>query len=485
MKMIKRILITTILSLALFVSCNDALDIVQDGELNDATLFSSVGNMQLVLNEVYDQFSTGENDLLAGSELTDEVGIGDGGFPGNRYAFNIFTTDARAANIWNEMYQAINRANRLIEGATLFTPDPSELAEYNNILAQARVIRAMAHFRVMEYFSTDMSSDTALGGMLLDFVPTLQQQVPRAANGDLYTMILDDLAFADANLDMPTSGANSWYFINRNVINAFRARMFLYRKDYVNAEFFADRVINSSGISLATCEFTLPTNFPLTTDFRGHVEQDGFNSLDTPPIALGGDPVQQALWEMDQWIATSSPEYRQMWVDRIQGEMIFSLARPNNFGNFGSEYNTNQSYILGGSLRDMGRSLFNIFEQPLGGGAQDFRRWSFVDRSSLIVPGDGTDGTQGNDVLVIDKYPGKLGSHSSNDVKYLRMSEMYFIKAECRVEANDLGGAANLIQMVRQARNYIAGATVPTPSYGNSTEALCRYLVREKKRIMF
>ncbi len=481
----KRIYILMLLTIGFAISCDDALDIVQDGELNEQALFTSVDNMQLLLNEVYSQFTWTENDLMISSELTDEVGVGDGGFPNDTFTFNLFTTDAQANAIWTRGYRAINRANRLIEGAVLVTPDASELADYNNIVAQARAIRAMAHFRMMAFFSPDLTDNSALGVMLLDFVPTTQQQVPRATNGELYEMIDADLDFAAANLSNPTSGADSHYFINTNTINAFRARMFLYRGDHVNAELFADRVINSSGISLASCEFTLPANFPTTTDFRGHVMQDGFNSLDTPPIALGGDPVQQALWEMDQWIATSSPAYRQMWVDQSQGEMIFSLARPNNSNNFGSEYNTNQSYILGGPLRDMGRTLFNLFEQPLGGGAQDFRRWSFVDRSSLIVPGDGSDGTQFDDVLVIDKYPGKLGSHNSNDVKYLRMSEMYFIKAECRVEANDLGGAANLIQQVRQARNYIAGATVPTPSYGNRTEAYADILLERRKELCF
>ena len=62
---------------------------------------------------------------------------------------------------------------------------------------------------------------------------------------------------------------------------------------------------------------------------------------------------------------------------------------------------------------------------------------------------------------------------------------MYFIKAECRAEANDFTGAASLIQQVRQARNYIAGAIVPAPSYGNSTEANSDILMERYKELCF
>lgn len=104
-----------------FVSCDDALDIVQDGELNDETLFTSVGNMQLFLNETYDQVSI-QNDIMLSSRLTDEISVGDGGFPNETLSFNVFSTNGFAAAIWNQHYRAINYANRLIRGAGYFTP---------------------------------------------------------------------------------------------------------------------------------------------------------------------------------------------------------------------------------------------------------------------------------------------------------------------------------------------------------------------------
>jgi hypothetical protein len=73
-----------------------------------------------------------------------------------------------------------------------------------------------------------------------------------------------------------------------------------------------------------------------------------------------------------------------MWVDAAQGEILFAIDKPINKINFSSTYNTNGSYITGGPLYDMGRTLFNAYTQDLGGGAQDYRRWCFVDRSATI-----------------------------------------------------------------------------------------------------
>jgi len=478
----KKIFLIAITSLFVF-SCGDGIDIVQPGELNDERLFTNVENMQLFLNEVYDQLTI-QNDIRLSSILTDEVGLGDAGFSNETLRFFIVPTNGFAAAMWNQHNRAINFSNRLIRGAALFTPPAEDLDQYNNILAQARFIRAFCHFQLMTYFSTDLSDNSALGVMKLDFVPTTQQRVPRATNGELYDLIESDLDFVDANLNMPTAGPNNWKLINQNVVNAFKARMYLYRKDYTRADQFATNVINSSGINLASCTFNLPANFPLNTTIMSHVGAPGSTSFDSPPPA---GTIQFALFLMDRWTATAdSPMYKKMWVDSQQGEAIFSLARPNNASNFSSQYNTNQSYLLGGPLYDMGRTLYDLYTQPLGGGAQDFRRWAFVDRSATIAV-DPSTATQQSEVIVIDKYPGKQGSHNSNDLKVFRLSEMYFIKAECNARGfgGSLNTAASLIQQVRQNRNYIASATVPTPVYGNLQTALADILLERRKELCF
>jgi hypothetical protein len=459
-----------LLVVSLFSSCDDAIEIVQDGEINDAAVFTSVANMQLYLNETYDRVST-QNDIMVSSRLTDEVGLGIAGFPDQTHRFFVVSTNGFASGIWSQHYQAINYCNRLIRGAALYTPEASEEADYNNILAQARALRAFCHFQLLTYFSTDLSNDAAPGVMKMDYVPTITQLNPRATNGEVFELIEDDLSYAETNLTTPTTGANSWKFVNINVVNSLRARMYLYRKNYTLAEQYADAVIGGSGLNLSTSTFTNSAAIPQNTNVFAFT---------------AGQTTALTNMELPNATTVNAPEYRRMWTDQIQGEVLFALGRQNNVANFGSQYNTNQSNFGGGPLYDMGRTLFALFtdNNNLGGTARDYRRWTFVDRTSNYAADPNT-ATKENDNVIIDKYPGKVGNTGSNDLKVFRLSEMYFIKAECRVQAGDLTGAADLIRQVRQARNYIPSAVVPALSYANATAAYADILLERRKELCF
>jgi hypothetical protein len=477
---------------ALLFSCNDATEITQKGEINDEKLFTNVDNLQLFLTETYDRLNP-ETDILVSSQLSDEVAMGGAQTVSDIQRFFVLTTNGSADAIWTNHYNLINYCNRIIRGATYFTPPADDLAQYNSILAQARALRAFAHFQLMVYFSTDLSDNNALGVMLVDRVPVISDDIPRAINGDLFDFIEDDLAFAEANLGTPFAGttpvtaANSYKYINQNFISAFRARMYLYRKDYPQALTYANQVINARPLATSTFALTgAAAAYPLTSAVIPPVGPAAgsttINNIPTPPTLANS--VQRSLFSIDQWNSAGAPTYRKMWVDTEQGELLFALERPNNKTNFSSRYNTNGSYLTGAVLFDMGRTLFNLYTQPMGGGAEDFRRWSFVDRSSTISATPATASRIGEQI-VVDKYPGKTGAHTANDVKVFRASEIYFIKAECLVRNGDLAGAADLIQQVRQARNYIIGATVPTPTYANATAALADILLERRKELAF
>jgi len=64
-----------------------------------------------------------------------------------------------------------------------------------------------------------------------------------------------------------------------------------------------------------------------------------------------------------------------------------------------------------------------------------------------------------------------------------RLSEMYFILAECAVNDNDLVSARNYIHQVRQARNYSGSAT--TPVYASQQEAWADILKERRVELAF
>ncbi|QRA43770.1 RagB/SusD family nutrient uptake outer membrane protein [Chryseobacterium cucumeris] len=396
-------------------SCKDAIDIEQPGLLDDATLFTSVSNLNdYLVGSVYANMDT-NNDIYFSAVFTDEVkpGAGSGGQEYEIHRYFIDPTTGLTTGIWAQHYLVINRVNRLLAGAAQVTPAAGEVAQYNSILAQARAIRAFCYLQLETFFAPDMKDPNGLGVLLLKDVPTVDVKLPRSKNQDVYDFINADLDYARSILayNAPTGR----YYVDKGFVNAVSARFNLYRGNTTLAKQYAQDVISNAGLSL-----------------------------------------------------TAASAYPTMWNDTARGEIIFALNRlaTGNGSSIGTRWNTNSSSITGNPMWALGRNLFNIINTTPG----DVRRSVYVDPSSIIDPNYLTSTSpRDTDQLVVDKYPGKTSAATRNDLKVFRLSEMYFILAECETAANNFTGAATLIQQVR-AKRYNSG-TAPLPVYASSTAA--------------
>ena len=296
-----------------------------------------------------------------------------------------------------------------------------------------------------------MSNDNALGTMIINTVPGISTKLPRSTNGAVYAVIEEDLTFAENNLTKQSDR----YYVSKNLVNAIKARLYLYRGKYAEAKQYAQAVVNTSGLSLTT-------------------------ATPIPSGTVGSDAWNEAFYKD----ASTSP-YKQIWSDNSQGEVIFALSRPISGGSYvqlPSYYNTNSSNIKGSPLWVMGRNLFNILDGTTG----DIRRYAYIDPTSTINTNYQTaynNNDYTTDQIIIDKYPGKGSASTKNDVKMFRLSEMYFILAECAVNDNDLVSARNYIHQVRQARNYSGSAT--TPVYASQQEAWADILKERRVELAF
>ncbi|RXM40011.1 RagB/SusD family nutrient uptake outer membrane protein [Chryseobacterium sp. CH21] len=411
-------------------SCKDAIDIEQPGLLDDATLFTSVSNLNdYLIGSVYANMDI-NNDIYFSAVFTDEVkpGAGSGGQEYEIHRYFIDPTTGLTTGIWAQHYLVINRVNRLLAGAANVTPANAEQKkQYDYVIAQARAIRAYCYLQLETFFAPDMKDPNGLGVLLLKDVPVVDTKLPRSKNQDVYDFINADLDYARSILTSyttlpfptPTPPATSIplnrYYVNKRFVNAVSARFNLYRGNYALAKQYAQDVISNSGISL-----------------------------------------------------TGAAAYPNMWNDTSEGEILFALNRlaTGNGSSIGTRWNTNSSSITGNPMWALGRNLFNIINTTPG----DVRRTVYVDASSIIDPNYLTSTSpRDTDQLVVDKYPGKTSAATRNDLKVFRLSEMYFILAECETAANNFAGAATLIQQVR-AKRYNSG-TAPLPVYASSTAA--------------
>lgn len=453
----------------LFFSCDDARDIVQDGEFNEDATFRTVDDMDQYLTGTYSQLTT-TSEIAFTSIFTDEVGFGPANAGQNLdlYKLVLNNNNGNASSIWLSHYSAINYSNRLLKGAATITPSAADLSRYNSIIAEAKVIRAFCHLQLMSYFAEDMTDDSSLGVILMDRVPDLQEQLPRNTTGEVFALIESDLDDAEASI-VDRTGANAYFYASKNLIYAIRARMYAYRGNYPAAEAAADWVINNSGLSLASAgSFTTATTF-----------------------ATG----------------TTSP-YRAMWVDTNRGEIIWGLSRFPGDGAIAGVWTTNATTAGGSVLHDMGRNLFNLlndqdqdgllstnFQQPPTNAAndsddRDVRVRSFIDRTATIRPDYATVANyKQTDNLTIDKYPGKLsgptGFALTNDLKVFRLSEMFFIKMEARAAAGDLATVATMLKDFRDQRTMAGGQAQPLPSYSSATLAWADILLERRKELCF
>lgn len=437
------------------VSCDDnLLDPFTPGSLTDEVAVQDSNGLRKLMNSAYN-LMTDREAIVFTSVFTDEVGIGYAnggqGLSDNWVFFLNQSSDSPEA-IWASAYYALSRFNRAITYADRITPvDAADAELIARMKAEALTCRALCHIKIMSYFSPDPKNDDALAGILADrIIPTSESNSPRSTNGQFYALIHSDLddaisIFNSLTIPLPSTSplvTAPTAYANKNLAKALKARAYALKGDYTNAEIWADDVIATSGVNLAATQTQY--NQVFFTDNEPANTEVIFRIKRTP------QQNSQASNLHNGWCS----------------------VRPN---------------LAGSPFYEVGRSLFNFLEtNPL-----DFRRKTIVAPSSVIDPNYATSADYRNtDRLIIHKHGGvatgtataasTASNGFNNDHKICRISEMYLIKAEARVAAGDLVGAANTMDLLRDKR---FATNQPTPVYANATAAWKAIL--DERRIEF
>ena len=102
-----------------------------------------------------------------------------------------------------------------------------------------------------------MKDDNALGAIIFKDVPSISQKLPRSKNAEVYAFIEEDLNFASDNVQ--EKGANQ-YYVDKTVVDAIRARFYLYRRKCELAQKYAQEVLNKSGLTLTKATPVVPND---------------------------------------------------------------------------------------------------------------------------------------------------------------------------------------------------------------------------------
>jgi hypothetical protein len=235
-----------ILALVVSSSCEDFIKVdPPKTELNSQTVFENDMTATAAIVSLYGvmTFANGERNSITvvSAFSSDELTLFENTINLQQfYANNIVPTNSTVLGIWSDAYSFIYQANSIIEG--LGTSQKVSDALKKQLIGEAKFIRAFWHFYLANLFgdvpyiaTTDYRRNTAAS------------RIPMT---EIYQLAISDLRDAKNLLsdEYPSSERvrpNKWAAI------ALLAKVYLFAKDYVNAENEATLIINNAKYSLS------------------------------------------------------------------------------------------------------------------------------------------------------------------------------------------------------------------------------------------
>lgn len=162
--------------------------------------------------------------------------------------FNMTATGDNNA-LWPAFYKTINAANAAIEAITLLPEGAFKVtSRKDEMIAEARVIRAFAHFYTFLYFGRWWDEPGSEYGILyrdkISDLSNIYQE--RLSVGESYEKIIEDLDYGIQKAPNYTNCKR----VSKQLAEALKAKLFLYRgrgTDYIDALALVNNVINKAG----------------------------------------------------------------------------------------------------------------------------------------------------------------------------------------------------------------------------------------------
>lgn len=253
MKNIKNILL--VLSVFAIASCDNSLNLVPEDSLTPAIIFSTEALAGNAVTGMYSSLQS--SNTLAGIPDTMSEWQADnvefvGSFPtfDEIYTYNTLSDNTSISTVWTSHYFSINQTNMIIKNVPLVPGTVFTAARRNNLIGQARFVRALLYFKLSQLFGKQLKQDPTGNSLSIPLVsePYDGNVVSPARNTlkEVYTFIENDLLFARNSITNTTKDRATVA-----AANALLARLYLYQERFPEAATAANTVIGTAGISLA------------------------------------------------------------------------------------------------------------------------------------------------------------------------------------------------------------------------------------------
>ncbi|MDB5024945.1 MAG: RagB/SusD domain protein [Mucilaginibacter sp.] len=225
------------------VSCKKFVDIPPSPQLiatsaifsDDNTATSAVDGVYASMRAGSPAFENGAISIYCGLSADEIVNTSSSSAYGPFFMNAIPTNNTTLlATFWAGPYNTIYRANAILEGLNKTTALSDSVKK--QLTGEMKVVRALTYF-----YLTNLYGDVPL---ITSSDYKQNATLPRTASVKIYQQMVADLTDAESllNNNYPSTGKAR---PNRQTAAALLARVYLYGKDWVNAEAQASQVINS------------------------------------------------------------------------------------------------------------------------------------------------------------------------------------------------------------------------------------------------
>lgn len=235
--------------LLVVIGCADLNELEPINSVPSSTAVSSEGSARASVNGMYsdmqDPTLVFDGFLGLPQYFTDECDF-TGTFP-TRLEFgnlNVFPANSTMGAVFSDLYQVINIANNVIELIPAVTQDGFEDVEKDDLVAQAKFIRAHCYLHLTTLWQDIPMplTPTKEVGEVLEITATAQAAV--------YTQIMSDLMDAEASLAAETGPTQA----SKQAARALMSRVNLYQGNYAAAGSMAETVLGT-GFDLTTVPY--------------------------------------------------------------------------------------------------------------------------------------------------------------------------------------------------------------------------------------
>ena len=244
--------IITLLGLIMtgLISCKKLVTVSPTANISTAIAYSDSTTTEANVNGIYYQLQQAGT-LYTGSYYTTYPLLSDEAAVGSatnafilEFASNmVSTSNTNVTSLWTNNYKVIYQANSVLENVANLSF--LSTAKKNQFMGEARFLRAWCYFSLTSYFG---KVPLATGS---DY--KVNDALSRVDTATIYQFVLSELHAADSLLPSGYAAfGNARIRACREAAEALLARVYLCNGDWVNAESYATKVINSPLFTLQT-----------------------------------------------------------------------------------------------------------------------------------------------------------------------------------------------------------------------------------------